>query len=207
MGAFGVIAAMITTLENNRNLLRSNKGYMSRARIGGLKKSYKRQKQRLALHRELSPEERQLIRDRIRNEYRNYRIRSWAILVGIIAIFVGTSLGFISYQNLRIQQERQAQLAQENLERDASFRDNNVTGDSFFSKGKYNQASQYYYQAHLSHPNDASLAYKLALSYKLSCEEQFMHCTLNEQYIEELKQKFPMESRIQKIQIQALTSK
>lgn len=207
MGGSGVIAAMITTLENNRNLLRSNKGFMSRARIGGLKKSYKRQEQRLALHRELSLEERQLIRDRIRHEYRNYRIRSWSILVGVIAIFIGSSLGFINYHNLRLQQEAEAQLALENLEKDAAFRNYNVTGDGFFSKGKYNQASHYYYQAHLSHPKDANLAYKLALSYKLSCEEEHVHCTLNEQYIEELKEKFPEEMRIRKIHLKAVSSK
>lgn len=207
MGAFGVIAAMITTLENNRNLLRSNKGFMSRARIGGLKKSYKREEQRLALHRELSLEERQLIRDRIRLEYRNYRIRSWSILVGVIAIFIGSSIGFISYQNLRLRQEAEAQVALENLQKDAAFRNYNVNGDNYFSQGKYDRASHYYYQAHLSHPKDANLAYKLALTYKLSCEEERMHCTLNEQYIEELKQKFPGETRIQKIEIKAVSTK
>ena len=199
MGFGGSVAAMITTLRNNRALLRSNKGFLSRARIGGLKKSYREAQAELAPENELSDWDRRIIRERIKRQYRRQFIRNTSLLLLIIV-----GLGFGAYQlNLYFQSAQQFQREHlEELQTQASeshYREAILNGDSYFAKAKYSQAMHHYLNALRAKPDQAQVAYKYALCCTLSCEIEKLFCDRVFRELEWLQDQFPKDQKIRKV--------
>jgi hypothetical protein len=195
----GSVLAMITTLQNNRNLLRSNKGFLSRARIGGLKESYQKAKEELAAHQSLSEFDRQLIRNRIRRQYRRRALRNRSLFL-IILISFALSVYALNARYTHQQKAEQSQkINRLEAETNAAFREALTNADESFKTGNYYRALHQYLKALKLRPEDAKLAYKYALSCTLACEVEDQYC---DRVMDELKwvsSKHPQDKALQQL--------
>ncbi|MBW1294787.1 hypothetical protein [Aquimarina litoralis] len=187
LGGGGSIQGMITSLSNNKKLLRSKKLFKKERTFLNIKKdSLKTSKGKLNV-KKASKEELEQIRKKIKKQKRKEN----AILICIAVVITSfmTYFTFNLIQENTIDKEYIQTLKFKEKEKD--FLILIGKGDEWFEKGKWSNSIFYYKQAKEIFAKNYDINYRLVRSYSFLCENEFKNCHDTKELLENLFVLFP----------------
>ena len=195
MGGGGSIQGMITSLKNNRKLLRKKRLFRPEKTFLRIKKEYiKSAKGELNLKnatgRQLRDIRVKVLKRRKKNEF--VRI---VIFISFISVF-----SLIAYDYIKSSKA----LNELNEKRELKLKSDQyysliAEGDEWLKTRKWHNAIFQYKKALVIFPNDYSIHYRLANAYCLRCEDEFKDCNKAKKLLDKLMNQFPDKLELLKL--------
>ncbi|WP_334113043.1 hypothetical protein [Paucihalobacter sp.] len=189
MGGEGSIQGMITTLRNNKKLLRSKRMFKKERSFLNLKQEYfKAAGGRLAF-KEASKEDLLKIRQKIIQE----RTKN-TVLFSLVAALIFSCVFYLSIQFLRNERkvEEQQQAAQFKKQ-EKLFLKYLIEGDEWFEKGSCYNSIFSYERALEIFPDNYDVNYRIVTVYAVQCEMDYKNCFKAKELLESLFVKYPFK--------------
>ncbi len=191
LGGFGSIQSMITSLRNNRNLLRNRKKLFQKDFSFAEAKALYQEKKRILQFKESTPAQLATIREEIRKERRRN-----TFVYFIAAFFAAVVVGFIGYKVfspaiVSIKQNHLAERKQEAMEKERKFLFYVTDGDTWFEKGRWHNAIYQYRLAVNLYPADFNARYRLAQALVQHCVHSGEDCRNARITIKQLIKEYP----------------
>jgi len=200
MGGEGSIQSMITSLRNNRNLLRK-KSMFKRGRtfLSTRKEYYKTAKGKNIELKKASKEELQLIRNKIIKQRKVERIITLSIVIALFVAVIMVVFYFSHKQN--IEKIKEVEIEKENYlhENINEYSYLIEEGDNWIDKKNWNNAIYRYKQAVELFPNEFEASYRLALTYSYSCIFENENCEIGETLTARLIKYYPDDPKLQEL--------
>jgi len=190
-GGGGSIQGMITSLKNNKKLLRSKKLFSKERNFLNTKKENLKATEGKLEFKEASKEELERVRNRIINQRKKERLIFIFVTIAVVGAFTFFAIQLI--QQNRLAEEQQKTLQQKAKEKEFLFFLKN--GDDWFEKAKWQNSIFYYKKAKSISPTNYEVNYRLVNSYSLQCEHEFKNCHTAKDLLEELFVKFPDKTK------------
>ncbi|PQJ76704.1 hypothetical protein [Polaribacter glomeratus] len=188
----GSIQGMLTSLSNNKRLLRKKNMFRPERTFLSLKRAYIKSaggeiELKKATKKQLRAIRIQIIRERRKNWHAFYNIFLFLFLI----------VGFITYnfiQNYTIAKEKTKKIELDNkIERSLLLI---AKGDYWLKKRSWYNAIFEYKRAFELLPNDYTVYYRLAHAYSLRCENEFEDCKKGKKLLDKLINQFPEKSEL-----------
>ncbi len=204
-GAAGTIQHMITTLRNNKMLLRVRSGFFRRElSYSELRQIYKDSSTPIHSKR-LSKEEKRVIRKRIKAQQSKLMVKSYILFFAISSILFGT--GFYCLKNYRLVNKRIIHAEKEPLLilYTTNYFNNLEEGNRLFKEKEFFFALGKYEKALRIRPNDSIAEMKIAYCYFKLCQLKGTACYEGKEFAEELLEKSSKNERMLKLRTYFIT--
>ncbi len=183
----GSVQGMITSLRNNKNLLRSKKLFNKERTFLRIKKENLKVSNGKLNSEKASKEELKQIRKKIVKE----RYKEKKIVIGITiivaSIFIYFTFNIIQQNN----NDLKNQYALQFKNKEKKFLSFIHKGDEWFVKGKWYNSIFYYKKAKDVFPKNYEVNYRLVRSYSFQCENEFKDCHTAKKLLDKLFLSFP----------------
>ncbi|GAA3521328.1 hypothetical protein GCM10022393_39590 [Aquimarina addita] len=187
LGGGGSIQAMITSLSNNKKLLRSKRLFKKERTFLNIKKEYLNATEGKLNLKKASKEELQRIRKKIIKERRKENKIVIVIAIIITSIMIYFTVNIIQQNNYEI--KNQKTLVFKKKEKEFLILVNK--GDEWFEKGKWYNSIFYYEKAKKIFQKNYEINYRLVRSYSYQCESEFKNCREAKKLVDKLLLMFP----------------
>jgi len=196
MPSGGSIQSMITTLHNNKKLLRKRRIHDSKFGFAMLRDKYRTYSTGSVDSKPLSKEELLKIRTKIINDRRKERIWDFIQVYLLIAIII--SIPIYTYKGLQEYQVESTKIR--TAEKTKQYLFYLQDGDKWLKEGRYHNAVFQYSLAKKIYPKEYDINYRLALAYGRWCQEELSGCEEGQTILEELKKQFPSRQEIRDLE-------
>jgi len=195
MGGGGSIQGMITSLNNNRKLLRKKRLFRPEKTFFGIKNEYiKSAGGELMLKKATKKQLRDI---RVKILKRRKRIEFVRSLVFIVFISLFCLMAFNYIQSSKEVNERNQKI-EFKLKTDQYY-SLIADGDEWLKTRKWHNAIFQYKKALAIFPSDYSIHYRLANAYCLRCEDEFKDCNKGKKILDKLLHQFPNKPELLKL--------
>ncbi|GGG44734.1 hypothetical protein [Bizionia arctica] len=191
MGGGGSIQGMITSLNNNKKLLRSKRFFKKERTFMSLKKEYFKAAQGELNFKEASKED--LLRIRVKIVKKRKKENLAIVISALIVISIFSYFAFIlvekhnlSSKNLQLREFRKKEIKFLALIDD---------GDEWFKKGKWQHSIYFYEEAKVIFPKNYDINYRLIRTYSFQCENQYKNCHTAKELLDQLFLIFPNKEK------------
>lgn len=183
----GSVQGMITSLSNNKKLLRSKKLFKKERTLLNIKKEYlKATKGKLNL-KKVSKEELQEIRKKVIKQRRKENILLIGFAIVITSVMIYFTVKVIRQSNVDIEHIQTLKFK----EKEKEFLVFIDKGDDWFEKGKWHNSIFYYKKAKEVFPKNYEINYRLVRSHSFECESEFKNCRDAKELLDKLFLMFP----------------
>lgn len=189
---------MITSLKNNKKLLRAKKLFSKERNFLNTKKENLKATEGKLEFKEASKEELERVRNRIINQRKKERLIFIFVTIVVVGAFTFFAIQLIQQNRLAEEQQKALQLQQKTLQQKAKEKEFLFflkNGDDWFEKAKWQNSIFYYKKAKSISPTNYEVNYRLVNSYSLQCEYEFKNCHTAKDLLEELFVKFPDKTK------------
>jgi len=200
MGGEGSIQSMITSLRNNRILLRKKSMFKrDRTFLSTRKEYYKAAKGKQIELKKASKEELHLIRNKIIKQRKIERITTLSVVIGFIITVIIISFYISHKQNIK--KNKEVEIEKENYlhENINEYSYLIEEGDNWIDKKNWNNAIYRYKQAVDLFPNEFEASYRLALAYSYSCIFENENCAIGITLTDRLIKYYPDDPKLQEL--------
>lgn len=192
MAGGGSIQGMITSLSNNKKMLRRKSMFRTERTFLSLKKEYIKSAKGEIKLKNATKEQLNIIRLKVLKERRNHR-NSLFIATAIVLSIVG----FLNYKYVNYSQEAEAMNKEITLNQQIEkFHTLIADGDVWLQKRDWHNAIFQYNNALEVFPNEYSVNYRLVFAFILRCEDEFKDCKKGKKLLEKLIRQFPEKSEL-----------
>lgn len=183
----GSIQGMITSLSNNRKLLRSKKLFKKERSFLNLKKEYLKASEGEKNQKKSSKEELHRVRKKIIKERRRENVLLITVGIILLSAFTYFIIHIIEQENIAIKKQQTLEFKKKEKEFLSLIDD----GDEWFEKGKWHNSIYYYKKAKDIFPKNYDVNYRLVRSYSFECENEFENCEKAKKLLDKLFQMYP----------------
>lgn len=183
----GSIQGMITSLSNNKNLLRSKRLFKKERTFLNIKKEYLKASEGKLNLKKASKEELQQIRKKIIKERRKENMVLISIAIVITSVIFYFTINVIQQNYIDIKNQQTLEFKKKEKE----FLLLINKGDEWFEKGKWHNSIFYYEKAKEIFQKNYEINYRLVRSYSFQCESEFKNCHDAKKLLDKLFLMFP----------------
>ena len=187
IGGGGSIQGMITSLGNNKKLLRSKRLFKKERTFLNIKKEYLDATEGKVNLKKASKQELKQIRKKIIKERRKENIILTATAMVMVSIIIYFTIHTIQQNNINT--KNQQTIAFKKKEKEFLRLINE--GDEWFEKGKWYNSIFYYEKAKEIFQKNYEINYRLVRSYSFQCESEFKNCSEAKKLVDNLFHMFP----------------
>ena len=181
------IQGMITSLGNNKKLLRSKRLFKKERTFLNIKKEYLDATEGKVNLKKASKQELKQIRKKIIKERRKENIILTATAMVMVSIIIYFTIHTIQQNNINT--KNQQTIAFKKKEKEFLRLINE--GDEWFEKGKWYNSIFYYEKAKEIFQKNYEINYRLVRSYSFQCESEFKNCSEAKKLVDNLFHMFP----------------
>ncbi|AXP83072.1 hypothetical protein CJ739_4014 [Mariniflexile rhizosphaerae] len=183
----GSIQGMITSLNNNKKLLRSKRLFKKEKTFLSLKKEYLKAASGKLDLKKASAKEILEIRKKVIKKRKKEHLIFIAMALIVISIFSYVPLKLIKQNNLLVKNQQTLEFK----EKENKFLILIDDGDNWFKKGDWQNAIFQYQKAKKMFSDNYDVNYRLVNAYSLQCEREIKNCHVAKELLDKLILDFP----------------
>ncbi|MFD2561264.1 hypothetical protein [Aquimarina rubra] len=183
----GSVQGMITSLSNNKKLLRSKRLFQKERTFLNTKKESLKATEGKLNFKKASQEELLQIGKKIRKQNRKENTILIGIAILIISVFTYFTINVIRQNSI----DKESIQVLKFQEKEKQFLVLINKGDEWFEKGKWYNSIFYYEKAKEIFPKNYDINYRLVRSYSFECESEFQNCHEAKKLLDKLFLMFP----------------
>lgn len=187
IGGGGSIQGMITSLSNNKKLLKSKRLFKKERAFLNLKQEYFKASKGELDFKKATKEQLLEIRKKVIKERQKEKLFSVIVAFVVIGIFSYFALVLINENKAFVKKQEAIQYQKKETE----FLILIEQGDEWFSKGHWSNSIVLYKKAKAIFPKNYDVSYRLARSYSFQCETDYKNCYTAKELLQELYVLFP----------------
>jgi len=187
----GSIQGMITSLRNNKELLRSKRFFSKERTFLSIKKEYLKAAGGKIAFKNASQNDILKIREKIVKARKKESAILFLVSLIIILFIFYCGFRIIEYDYIVEEKQRLATFK----EKETEFLLLIEQGDEWFIKARWHNSIFNYRKAKNLFPNNYEINYRLVYAYSLQCENDFKNCHLAKALLDQLLIKFPEEQQ------------
>lgn len=183
----GSIQGMITSLSNNKKLLRSKRLFKKERSFLNLKKEYLKASDGEKNLKKASKEELLRVRKKIIKERRRENVLLITVGITLMSAFSYFIIHLKEQENIAIKKQQTLEFKKNEKE----FLSLISKGDEWFENGKWHNSIYYYKKAKDIFPKNYDINYRLVRSYSFECQNEFENCEKAKNLLDKLFQMYP----------------